>query len=116
MSTKADLADTIFRGLIARRELLRQGDAAQAVRIIGSRYSSEAMALRAFAIRPARVRGIDLEDADDIEVAREHGPPSERHTSGHHTDRDFRHPTPVSSPSTSASRSPRCLGTCSISS
>ncbi len=69
MSTKADLADTIFRGLIARRELLRQGDAAQAVRIIGSRYSSEAMALRAFAIRARLVHTwIDLEDADDIDV------------------------------------------------
>jgi thioredoxin reductase (NADPH) len=69
MSSKADLADTIFRGLIARRELLRQGDAAQAVRIIGSRYSSEAMALRAFAIRARLVHTwIDLEDADDIEV------------------------------------------------
>jgi thioredoxin reductase (NADPH) len=69
MSSKPDLADMIFRGLVARRELLRHGDAARAVRIIGSRYSSEAMALRAFATRARLVHTwIDLEDADDIEV------------------------------------------------
>ena len=69
MSTKADLADTIFAGSIARRELLRQGDAAQAVRIIGSRYSTEAMALRAFAVRARLAHTwIDLEDDDDVDV------------------------------------------------
>ena len=69
MSSKADLADTIFRALVARRELLRSGGAARAVRIIGSRYSREAMALRAFATRAQLVHTwIDLEEADDIDV------------------------------------------------
>ena len=69
MSSKADLADTIFRALVARRELLRSGGAARAVRIIGSRYSREAMALRAFATRARLVHTwIDLEEADDIDV------------------------------------------------
>jgi thioredoxin reductase (NADPH) len=69
MSSKAELADMIFRALVARRELLRSGVAAGAVRIIGSRYSREAMALRAFATR-ARLphTWIDLEDADDVDV------------------------------------------------
>ena len=69
MSSKPTLADIIFGALVARREALRQGDAALALRIIGSRYSSEAMALRSFATR-ARLAftWIDLEDADDVGV------------------------------------------------
>ena len=49
----------IFRAFVARRELLRSGEGARAVRIIGSRFSREAMALRAFAARAAsrRTRG-----------------------------------------------------------
>ncbi len=69
MGTKPDLADTIFRTLVARRELLRNSHAARAVKIIGSRYSPEAMALRAFATRSRLAyTWIDLEDADDVEV------------------------------------------------
>jgi len=69
MSTRPDLADPIFSTLVARRELLRDGDAAQAVRIIGSRYSQEAMALRAFAARSHLAHAwIDLEDAEDVGV------------------------------------------------
>lgn len=49
MSTRPDLADPIFTTLVARREYLRTGEGAKAIRIIGSRYSQEAMALRAFA-------------------------------------------------------------------
>ena len=69
MSTKPDLADTIFSAFVARREVLRTGEGARSVRIIGSRYSSEAMALRAFAAR-SRVphTWIDVEDDDDVEV------------------------------------------------
>ena len=44
MSSKPALADVIFGALVARREFLRAGEAARAVRIIGSRYSPEAMA------------------------------------------------------------------------
>jgi thioredoxin reductase (NADPH) len=69
MGSKPDLADTIFSALVARRELLRSGEGARAVRIIGSRYSGEAMALRSFAAR-SRVphTWIDIEDEDDVEV------------------------------------------------
>jgi thioredoxin reductase (NADPH) len=69
MGSVPDLADRIFRGLMARRERLRAGDGAGAVRIIGSRYSPEAMALRTFAARSHLVHSwIDLEDAEDVGV------------------------------------------------
>src|SRR6185295_6533757 len=51
MSSKPDFSDTVFRAFVARRELLRAGEGAVAIRIIGSRYSPEAMALQAFAKR-----------------------------------------------------------------
>jgi thioredoxin reductase (NADPH) len=69
MSSKPAIADTIVRALLARREMLRTGTGARAVRIIGSRYSREAMALRAFASRARIVhKWIDLESADDVDV------------------------------------------------
>ncbi len=49
MSVKPSLADPIFTTLLARRGQMRTGAAALAIRIIGSRYSPEAMSLRAFA-------------------------------------------------------------------
>jgi thioredoxin reductase (NADPH) len=69
MSTKPELSDTIFRTFVARREILRSGEGAGAIRIIGSRYSPEAMALRAFATRSRLPHTwIDLEDVDDAPV------------------------------------------------
>ena len=69
MSLRPALGEVIFRALVARREILRSGPGAQAIRIIGSRYSSEAMSLRSFA-EHARLAHtwIDLEDAEDVEV------------------------------------------------
>ncbi len=67
MDTKPDLSDTIFRAFVARRELLREGGAAGAIRLIGSRYSSEALALRAFANRSRLPHNwIEIEDLDDV--------------------------------------------------
>jgi thioredoxin reductase (NADPH) len=69
LSSNAELGDVIFRTLLARRERLRTGEGARAVRILGSRYSAEAMALRAFAARSQLPYSwIDLEDSDDVEV------------------------------------------------
>jgi thioredoxin reductase (NADPH) len=69
MSAKPDIADVIFRALVARRELLQAGEGARAIRIIGSRYSADALALRAFAARSRVVHSwVDLEDADDVEA------------------------------------------------
>lgn len=69
MSRKPDFSDTVFRALVARREVLRAGAGAEAIRIIGSRYSREAMALRSFANRTRLPHTwIDLEDVDDAPV------------------------------------------------
>ncbi len=69
MSTRPDFSDVVFRALVARREILRAGEGAGAIRIIGSRYSSEAMALRAFANRSRLPhQWVDLEDLDDAPV------------------------------------------------
>ena len=69
MSLRPALAGIIFSALLARRELLRTGEGAQAIRIIGSRYSPEAMSLRAFAEHSRLAHTwIDVEDAQDIEA------------------------------------------------
>ncbi len=69
MSLRPTLADTIFTALVARREILRSGPGAQAIRIIGSRYSAEAMSLRAFAEHSRLAHAwIDLEDAQDVDA------------------------------------------------
>jgi len=69
MSTRPDFSDTVFRALVARREILRAGEGAGAIRIIGSRYSPDAMALRAFANRSRLPHAwVDLEEVDDAPV------------------------------------------------
>ena len=69
MSSKPDLADVIFRALVARRDVLRSGPGNPTLRILGSRYSARALELRAFAAR-ARLahEWTDLEDADDVDA------------------------------------------------
>ncbi len=69
MSSRPALAETIFSALLARREVLREGDGAQALRIVGSRYSPEAMRLRSFAEHAHLAHAwIDIEDADDADA------------------------------------------------
>jgi thioredoxin reductase (NADPH) len=69
MDRKPELADMIFSAFVARREVLRSGEGARTVRIIGSRYSADAMALRAFAARSHLPHTwIDVEDEDDVGV------------------------------------------------
>jgi thioredoxin reductase (NADPH) len=69
MSGRPQLAETIFNALLARREILRTGEGAQAIRIIGSRYSPEAMALRSFAEHSHLAHAwIDVEETDDTEA------------------------------------------------
>lgn len=69
MDTHPAFSDTVFRTFVARREFLRSGDGAGAIRIIGSRYSPEAMALRAFANRSRLPHTwVDLEDVEDPPV------------------------------------------------
>lgn len=69
MSVRPALADVIFGTLLARRESLRSGQGAQAIRIIGSRYSAEAMSMRTFAEHSRLAyEWIDLEDAEDVDA------------------------------------------------
>ena len=69
MSVRPALAETIFSALVARREILRSGEGAQAIRIVGSRYSPEAMSLRAFAEHSRLAHAwIDVEDVDDVDA------------------------------------------------
>jgi thioredoxin reductase (NADPH) len=69
MSLRPALAETIFSALVARRQILQSGQGAQAIRIIGSRYSREAMSLRSFA-EHSRIAHtwIDVEEAEDVEA------------------------------------------------
>ncbi len=67
MSLRPALAEVIFTTLVARRESLRGGRGSQAIRIIGSRYSPEAMRLRSFAEHSRLAHAwIDLEEAEDV--------------------------------------------------
>jgi thioredoxin reductase (NADPH) len=69
MSGRPALAETVFTALVARRELLRSGEGAQAIRIVGSRYSPEAMSLRTFAEHSHLASAwIDVEDAEDVDA------------------------------------------------
>ena len=75
MSSSVDLSDKIFRAFVARREVLRTGEGAAVIRIIGSRYSPSAMALRAYANRIRLPHTwIDLDEVDDPDgVLARHG-------------------------------------------
>jgi thioredoxin reductase (NADPH) len=69
MSGRPQLAETIFNALLARREILREGVGAEAIRIVGSRYSPEAMALRSFAEHSHLAHAwIDVEETGDTEA------------------------------------------------
>ncbi len=69
MSVRPAIADVIFGALVARREFLRTGQGAKAIKIIGSRYSPDAMALRNFAEHSRLPHTwIDLEEADDVDA------------------------------------------------
>jgi thioredoxin reductase (NADPH) len=69
MSVRPALAETVFNALVARREILRSGEGAQAIRIVGSRYSPEAMSLRTFAEHSRLAHAwVDVEDADDADA------------------------------------------------
>lgn len=69
MSGRPELAEPIFSALLARREVLRAGVGAQAIRIVGSRYSPDAMSLRSFAEHSHLAHAwIDVEDAKDADA------------------------------------------------
>jgi thioredoxin reductase (NADPH) len=69
MSLRPTLAEKLFAALLARREFLRTGQGAQAIRIVGSRYSPEAMGLRSFAEHSRLAHSwVDVEDSEDSEA------------------------------------------------
>jgi len=69
IDTDSRFSDTVFRSFVARRELLRTGEGAGAIRIIGSRYSPEATALRSFANRSRLPHTwVDVEEVEDPPV------------------------------------------------
>ena len=69
LSVRPTIADIIFGALVARREFLRTGPGAKTIKIIGSRYSPEAMSLRSFAEHSRLAHTwIDLEDAADVDT------------------------------------------------
>jgi thioredoxin reductase (NADPH) len=69
MSGRPTLAEPIFNALLARREVLRTGIGAEAIRIVGSRYSPEAMSLRSFAEHSHLAHAwIDVEASDDADA------------------------------------------------
>ena len=69
MSGRPALAEPIFSALLARREVLRAGVGAEAIRIVGSRYSPEAMSLRAFADHShLAVAWIDVDESEQPDV------------------------------------------------
>ncbi|HEX3459747.1 MAG TPA: FAD-dependent oxidoreductase [Acidimicrobiales bacterium] len=51
MSEDTELSDVILRAFMARREILRTGEGARSVEVLGSRTSVEALALRTWAAR-----------------------------------------------------------------
>ncbi len=71
MASDTDLADLVFRAFVARRSILQRGEGAGTMRIIGSRFSADALALRGY-VRRQRIphTWIDLDggDVDDVGV------------------------------------------------
>jgi thioredoxin reductase (NADPH) len=69
MSGRRAVADTIFRSALARAVDQRSGAARETVRIVGSRFSPDALELWTFA-RRSRINytAVDLEEADDPDV------------------------------------------------
>jgi thioredoxin reductase (NADPH) len=69
LSGRPTLAEPIFDALLARREILRAGDGAQAIKIVGSRYSPAAMSLRSFAEHSHLAHAwIDVEESEDADA------------------------------------------------
>ncbi len=68
-----DLSDLILRTFVARRARLQQGAAAKAVLVLGSRFSSRTLALRAFLARAGMPHTwVDLDDDPSAGAVLEH--------------------------------------------
>jgi thioredoxin reductase (NADPH) len=68
-ATQPDLGDMFFAAFLGRREMLRENEGREAIRILGSRFSAEALALRSFATSVGiPFRWINLDDIEDADV------------------------------------------------
>ncbi|HTZ08991.1 MAG TPA: FAD-dependent oxidoreductase [Acidimicrobiales bacterium] len=69
MADDAELSDIVLRAFMARREFLRQGDAARAVEIVGAAHSADTLKLRNWASRLELPHAwIDAETPDGTEL------------------------------------------------
>lgn len=74
MATETDLSDLIFTAFVARRDALREGDGAAVLKIYGSRFSPQSLALGSYVRRqrlPFQWFDLEREDLDaEVELAR----------------------------------------------
>ena len=68
-ATQPDLGDLFFAAFLGRRKLLKANEGSEAIRIFGSRFSAEALALRSFATSVGiPFQWIDLDEIEDADV------------------------------------------------
>ena len=71
LDSDTEIADIVFAAFVARREILLGSAATSSLRIIGSRFSREALDLRAYVRRQRLAHtwiDLDSDDVDDVEV------------------------------------------------
>jgi thioredoxin reductase (NADPH) len=96
MASDPGFADTVLAAFMERRRMLRAGDGAASVQVLGSKFSAETQALRAFLTRsglPHRWIDLDTEQDADVLLARYGVRPSETPVVVTATG-VLRHPTP----------------------
>jgi thioredoxin reductase (NADPH) len=69
MARDPEFADIVLAAFIDRRQMLREGDGAASVQILGSRFSAQTQALRALLVRSGLPhRWVDLDAERDVDV------------------------------------------------
>ena len=68
LATEGELADVIVGAFIARRHMLREGEGVGSLRLLGSNFSPETLALRGFLVRSGIPHAwVDLDEEEDPE-------------------------------------------------
>lgn len=69
LASDAEIGDVIFDALVERREIITRGVGAGSLRLIGSRYSKQALELGSYVLRQRLAfQWIDVEDDEDVDV------------------------------------------------
>jgi len=69
LASETDIGDLVFSAFLARREILRSGEGAAAVQIIGSTFSADSLAVRAYATANRIPHTwVDVDEAEDTAV------------------------------------------------